>query len=138
MARGFDETARNGSGDGRRYEGSSPAPLPLTPSEDRQWATIAHFGAILGCIPSAVIYFVYRNRGPFAAQESKEALNFTFPPTVAAILANLLTLLPVVGGFFAVVAVAIWVFLTVSGVVAGIEVNRGRPYRYAFNLRLIK
>jgi uncharacterized Tic20 family protein len=137
VTHGFDEKARNGSGDQRHYEASSPAPLPLSPSEDRQWATIAHFGAILGFVPSAVIYFVYRGRGPFTAQESKEALNFTAPLTVLAMLANILTLIPVVGGFFAVVAVAIWVYLTVSGVVAGIEVNRGRPYRYPLNLRLL-
>ncbi|MGJ9402039.1 DUF4870 domain-containing protein [Arthrobacter sp. KK5.5] len=137
VTHGFSEKARNDSGDRRHYEASSPSPLPLSPSEDRQWATIAHFGSILGFIPSAVIYFVYRGRGPFTAQESKEALNFTVPLTVLAMLSNILTLIPVVGSVFAVIAVAIWVYLTVSGVVAGIEVNRGRPYRYPLNLRLI-
>jgi uncharacterized protein len=135
---GINENARNGADDPRRFEGSSPAPLPLTPSEDRRWATMSHFGAILGFIPSLVIHYVYRDRGPFTAQESKEALNFTAPLTLLAAVANILTLLPFVGGFFAVLAVAIWVYLTVSGVVAGIEVNRGRPYRYPLNLRLIK
>lgn len=138
MTHGFDEKAPHGPAETGQFEGSSSAPLPLTPAEDRQWATIAHFGAVLGCIPSGIIYLVYRDRGPFTAQESKEALNFTLPFTVAAILANLLVLIPVVGGFFAVLAVAIWVCLTVSGVVAGIEVNRGRPYRYPINLRYIK
>lgn len=137
MDYGFNKDARSGSGDAGRFEGSSPSPLPLTPSEDRQWATISHFGAILGCIPSAVIHVVYRDRGPFTAQESKEALNFTLPPTILAVLANLLSLIPFIGGFFAVVAVALWVYMTVSGVVAGIEVNRGRPYRYPVNLRLV-
>ncbi len=126
-----------GSADAGRFEGSSSAPLPLTPSEDRQWATIAHFGGILGCIPSGIIYLVYRDRGAFTAQESKEALNFTLPLTVLALLSNMLMLIPVIGGIFAIIAVALWTYVTVSGVVAGIEVNRGRPYRYPFNLRLI-
>ncbi|GAA1358791.1 DUF4870 domain-containing protein [Arthrobacter rhombi] len=134
---GIDRNPQDGPADGGRFEGSSAAPLPLTPSEDRQWATIAHFGGILGCIPSGIIYLVYRDRGPFTAQESKEALNFTLPLTVLALLSNLLMLIPVIGGIFAIIAVAIWVYITVSGVVAGIEVNRGRPYRYPFNLRLI-
>ncbi|HXD28455.1 MAG TPA: DUF4870 domain-containing protein [Arthrobacter sp.] len=134
---GTDGHPKDGSADASRFEGSSSAPLPLTPSEDRQWATIAHFGGILGCIPSGIIYLVYRDRGPFTAQESKEALNFTLPLTVLALLSNLLMLIPVIGGVFAIVAVAIWVYVTVSGVVAGIEVNRGRPYRYPVNLRLI-
>ncbi len=120
-----------------RFEGSSAAALPLTPSEDRQWATIAHFGAVLGFVPSLVIYLVYKDRGPFTAQESREALNFTVPPTVAAIVANLLSVIPVIGGVFGVIAVAIWLGLTVWGVVAGIHCNRGQPYRYAFNLRLL-
>ncbi|WP_372699221.1 DUF4870 domain-containing protein [Arthrobacter sp. JSM 101049] len=134
---GIDGHPKDGPADAGRFEGSSSAPLPLTPSEDRQWATIAHFGGILGCIPSGIIYLVYRDRGPFTAQESKEALNFTLPLTVLALLSNLLMLIPVVGGVFAIVAVAIWVYVTVSGVVAGIEVNKGRPYRYPVNLRLI-
>jgi len=120
------------------YEGSPANALPLTASEDRQWATLAHFGGILGCVPSLVIFLVFRERGPFTAQESKEALNFTFPPTVLALLFNLLGLLPLVGGVFAVLAALIWIALSVCSVAAGIQVNRGRPYRYAFNLRLIR
>lgn len=119
-----------------RFEGSSAAPMPLTPTEDRQWATIAHFGAILGCIPALIIYSVFRSRGPFTAQESKEALNFTFPLTILAIVLQLLSLIPVIGWVFAVLVVIDWLFLTVSGVRAGINVNKSRPYRYGLNLRL--
>ncbi|QTG80205.1 DUF4870 domain-containing protein [Arthrobacter crystallopoietes] len=120
-----------------QYESASSSALPLTPSEDRQWATLAHFGGILGCFPSLVIYLIFKDRGPFTAQESKEALNFTLPPTIVAVIANILILVPVISGFFAVIAAAIWVFLTVFSVMAGIAVNRGRPYRYSFNLRLL-
>jgi uncharacterized protein len=119
------------------YEGSPANALPLTASEDRQWATLAHFGGILGCIPSLVIFLVFRERGPFTAQESKEALNFTLPPTVLALLFNLLALLPLVGGVFAVLAALTWIILTVCSVIAGVQVNKGRPYRYPLNLRLI-
>jgi uncharacterized protein len=119
------------------YEGSPANALPLTASEDRQWATLAHFGGILGCIPSLVIFLVFRERGPFTAQESKEALNFTMPPTVLALLFNLLALLPLVGGVFAVLAALTWIILTVCSVIAGVQVNKGRPYRYPLNLRLI-
>ncbi|GAA4372366.1 DUF4870 domain-containing protein [Paeniglutamicibacter cryotolerans] len=99
---------------------------------------IAHFGSILGFLPSLVIYAVYRDRGPFTAQESKEALNFTFPLTVIAIVANLFSLIPVIGWVFSIIVVLIWLALTISGVYAGIQVNKGRPYRYPLNLRLFK
>lgn len=124
------------------YQGASANALPLTASEDKQWAFIAHCGGILGFVPSLIVYLVFRDRGPFTAQESKEALNFTLPPTVVAAACNLLALvlsmfLPALGSVFAFLAVAIWVGLTVFSVIAAIHVNRGEPYRYRWNLRLV-
>ncbi|WDF31896.1 DUF4870 domain-containing protein [Arthrobacter agilis] len=120
------------------FEGTPADALPLTASEDRQFATLAHFGGILGFVPSLLILLIFKDRGPFTAQEAKEALNFTLPPTVLALAAWLLSLLPVVGGIFAVVNALLWVTITVFSVNAGIQVNRGRPYRYPVNLRLIR
>ena len=124
--------------DRSKFEGSSPAALPLSASEERQWATLAHFGALLGCIPSLIIYSVFRSRGPFTAQESKEALNFTLPLTVLAIIFNVLTLIPHLEWIFAILAVVLWVLMTLWGAWAAIQTSKGRPYRYAVNLRLIK
>ena len=126
------------SSENSRFEGSRTAALPLTPTEDRQWSTMAHFGAVLGCIPSAIIFAVFRDRGPFTAQESKEAFNFTFPLTILAIVLNVLTIIPVIGWIFSILAVALWVFMTVSGAIAAIQANKGNPYRYKYNLRLMK
>ncbi|MEE2523339.1 DUF4870 domain-containing protein [Pseudarthrobacter sp. J75] len=123
---------------GPEYHGVPANALPLTANEDRQWATLAHFGGILGCIPSLLIYLIFKDRGPFTAQESKEALNFTLPPTAVAVLANLLLFIPGIGNFFAVIATLIWITLACFSVSAGIHVNRGQPHRYQYNLRLIK
>ncbi|MDZ5077963.1 DUF4870 domain-containing protein [Nesterenkonia sp. HG001] len=120
-----------------RVEGSSDAALPLTPSEDRRWATLSHFGGLMGCVPSLIIYLVFRDRGPFTAQESKEALNFTLPVTAVLLVCYVLALIPAVGWIFGLVAVFLWMLMTISGLVAGIECNKGRPYRYRMNLRLI-
>lgn len=122
---------------GRDDNATVPAP-PLTASEDRQWATLAHFGGILGFVPSLLIYLVFKDRGPFTAQESKEALNFTLPPTIAALVLNLLGYIPFVGSVFSVLATLVWIALTVFSVTAGIHVNRGQPYQYRYNLRPIK
>ncbi|MDQ4501107.1 DUF4870 domain-containing protein [Sinomonas sp. ASV322] len=111
---------------------------PFTASEDRQWATIAHFGGILGCLPSLLVYLAFKDRGAFTAQESREALNFTLPPTLAAVALNLLAFIPIVGSVFAVLATLVWLALAVMSVSAGIEVNRGQPFRYRYNLRWIK
>ena len=120
------------------YHGVPANALPLTANEDRQWATLAHFGGILGCVPALLIYLIFKDRGPVTAQESKEALNFTLPPTAAAVLCNLLVFVPVVGNIFAVIATVIWIAVTCFSVAAGIHVNRGQPHRYDLNLRWIK
>ncbi|WP_240630072.1 DUF4870 domain-containing protein [Specibacter cremeus] len=116
---------------------------PLTPAQDRQWAFVAHCGGILGFVPSLLVYIFLRRRGPFTDQESLEALNFTLPPTILAALANLLAMIfglfsPALSSVFALLALAVWVFLTVYSVAAALQVNKGQPYRYRFNLRLIK
>jgi uncharacterized Tic20 family protein len=129
----------HGRGESRpAFEGTPANALPLTASEDRQFATLAHFGGILGFIPSLLIFLIFKDRGPFTAQESKEALNFTLPPTILALAAWLLSLVPDIGGIFAVLNALIWVTITILSVNAGIQANRGRPYRYALNLRLIR
>lgn len=115
----------------------------LTPSEDKQWAFLAHCGGILGCIPSFLIRRYVAPRGRFTAQESLEALNFTLPPTIVAAALNLLALVfvffsPQLATVFSMLALLIWVFLTVFSVIAALQVNKGNPYRYALNLRLIK
>lgn len=82
-------------------------------------------------------------RGPFTAQESLEALNFTLPPTIVALLLNVVALVafladPSLGSLFALLALGVWVFLTVFSVIAAVRVNRGQPHRYLLNLRLLK
>ena len=113
---------------------------PLTPSEDRQWAFLAHCGGILGCIPSYFIRKYVAPRGRFTAQESLEALNFTLPPTLVAAALNLLAVIfvffnPQIATVFSLLALLVWIFLTVFSVVGAVQVNKGRPYRYALNLR---
>lgn len=122
---------------------TNPAKPPLSPAEDKQWAFLAHCGGILGCIPSALIYKFMAARGPFTAQESREALNFTLPPTIAAVALNIIALIlnlidPGAGTPLSMLALLLWVGLTVWSVIAAIQVNKGNPYRYAWNLRRIK
>lgn len=116
--------------------GSAPQALPLTPAEDRRWATIAHFFSLAGFVPSLIIHLVYKDRGPFTAQESKEAFNFTLPLSVLVVALFALGFIPVVGWVFLLLAVGVWIFMTISGIVGGIQVNKGRPYLYRLNLRL--
>lgn len=121
------------------FQAAAANALPLTAAEDKQYAFLAHCGGVLGFLPSLVIHLIFKDRGPFTAQESKEALNFTLPPSILAIVANALAwIFPASGGIFALIAVLIWVYVTISSVIAAIQVNRGNPYRYPLNLRRIR
>lgn len=104
---------------------------------------MSHCGGILGCVPSLLIYKLLGPRGRFTAQESLEALNFTLPPTIIAIFLNVLALIfsfsiPVLGSVLSMLALLVWIFLTVFSVIAAIRVNRGQPYRYTWNMRYFK
>lgn len=115
------------------YKGSSATASHLSVTADRNIATAAHFGGVLGCVPSAVIYYLYRGRGPFTEQESREALDFTLLPTIVLALAIILSNIPAIGWLFGLIAAITWTCLAFSALVAGIKVTRGNPYQYKFN-----
>ena len=105
--------------------------------QDRNRATLAHFGGILGIMPSAAVFYVSRNNAPFAEQEAREAMNFTFVPSIALIVLWVLSFLPGIGNIAMVLGTLVWLFMAVASVRAGIEVNRGEPYSYRVNPRLL-
>lgn len=118
------------------FEGLSPVAQPLTVTEDHQWATLAHFGGVVGFLPSFLIHQAFRDRGRFTEQESMEAMNFTLLPSLVVVAGVLLAPVPFVGWFFALAAAAAWLLLAVSSLAGGIRVNRGEPHLYRFNTRL--
>lgn len=118
------------------FEGSSSTPNKLTVHEDRNIATLAHFGGVIGCIPSGIVYYLYRDRGAFTEQESREAFNFTLLPTIIIVVSMLLTPLPLVGWIFGLIAALLWSYLALMSLIAGIKVNKGNPYQYRANTML--
>lgn len=126
-----------------------PTPAaPLTPAEDKQWASFAHFGGLLGFLPSLIIYLVFKDRGALTRQESKEALNWQITFTIGVIA------LQIVGAIFAAIAITsgayglagiggwlvflLWVANAIFSIMGGVKVNSGGAYRYPFAIRLIK
>lgn len=128
---------------------AAPQPAaPLTPAEDKQWASFAHFGGILGILPSLIIFLVFKDRGTLTRQEAKEALNwqitFTIGVIVLQILGAILTAIAFASGAYGLANVAGWlVFLAyvanlIFSIMGGVKVNGGGTYRYPFALRLVK
>lgn len=119
-------------------EASSGPGAPLTAKQDRERATMAHFGVAVGFMAPLAIWLLYRDRGPFTAQEAKEALNFAVPPTLLMAVFFFLGQLPVLGPVFAVIGSLVWMIMAFYGILGGAQVNKGRPYRYPFNLRILR
>jgi uncharacterized protein len=125
-----------------------PPAAPLTPAEDKQWASFAHFGGILGILPSLIIYLVFKDRGTLTRQESKEALNWqiTFLGGLIAlyILIAIINAVAFASGAFFLIGLVnflpflAWVGNAILSILGGVKVNGGGSYRYPFAVRLIK
>lgn len=123
---------------------AAPQPAaPLSESDDKQWASFAHFGNILSVVAPLIIWLVFKERGRKVDVEGKEALNWGITVTAAfvvlqilnAILSFIFFPLAILTGIliFAVIVVNI-----IFAVLGGIKVNGGGSYRYPFAIRLIK
>jgi uncharacterized Tic20 family protein len=115
-----------------------PPTVPLSPAEEKQWAVGAHLGIIVtGPVIPAVVYAIYKDRGPFIREQSREALNFGITALIgyiaAAILGGLLDWLLWTPPFTFI----LWIAVIVFTVMATVAVNRGENYRYPFAIRFV-
>ncbi len=111
---------------------------PLTEAEDKQWASFAHLGGIIGFLPSLIIWLIFKDRGTFTNVEAKEALNFQITALIGYVACSILGAIPFIGLLFGLVSLAIWVASLVFSILGFLSTKDGRPYRYPFALRLIK
>ena len=65
--------------------GTAPTGAPLSDSDQRMWATIAHIGPVIASfVAPLVISLVFKGRGQFVEEQAKEALNFQITVAIAA------------------------------------------------------
>ena len=121
-----------------------PSAAPLSEAEDRQWASFAHLGGIIGLLPSLVIYLVFKDRGAFTREESKEALNFQIVVTIghiAIIIINTI-LTAVTFGIWGLIGwilpLGLWVLSLIWSIMGFSKAKDGIAYRYPLNFRIIK
>ena len=121
---------------------AAPQPAaPLSEAEDKQWASFAHLGGIIGILPSLIIWLIFKDRGAKTNVEAKEALNFQITVTIGYIICAILgavLAIVLIGFIFYLVWAAIWVLSLVWSIMGFSKVNAGGSYRYPFALRLIK
>ena len=117
---------------------------PLSEAEDRQWASFAHLGGILGLLPSLIIYLVFKDRGPFTRTEAKEALNFQITIAIVLVALTIVStiLTAVTFGLFAALAPLLYLAVAVVAIIFSIQgflkAKDGTTYRYPVAVRLVK
>lgn len=107
---------------------------PMSPSDEKLWATLIHIGGILfGFLPALIGYIILRDRGPFIRAHSATALNFQLTMLLAYAV-GVVTLVIIIGLF---VLLAVWVAVIVFGIVAALAANRGQAYTYPLSIRFV-
>jgi len=131
---------------GQQQWGQPPAAAqPLSPADEKQWAMFGHLAGILFIIPTAIIYFVFRERGPFVKDQNTEALNWQLNVLgvfiVYWILRSIIFATTLSLGLWTIIGLVWWVIFLGNAalcVMAGIAANKGQAYRYPVVYRLVK
>jgi hypothetical protein len=128
-----------------------PQNLPLSPSEERTWAMLAHLSVLLnlvtgflGVFAALLIYLLFRDRSRYVAYQALQAFLFqliwwggggviigitwAIVGLLSAVLIGIV-LIPVALVVTAVVALMPLAAL-VYGVIAGIQANQGEDFKY--------
>jgi len=132
------DSARQGHGPREGF-----ARNPNMPSADeRQWAMIAHAagavsvlvtGGVAGWLVPLIIWIIKKDEGGFAAEQSREALNFQ----LTAFLLSLIAIPLLCVGVGVLILLAIPIASVVFSIIGAIRTWGGERYDYPVNFRLI-
>ena len=107
---------------------------PLSPSDERLWATLVHIGGILfGFLPALIGYLVLKDRGPLIRAHTATALNFQLTLLIAYAVGALTSLL-VIGVF---ILIAAGILSLVFSILAAVAANRGQYYTYPLSIKFV-
>jgi uncharacterized protein len=108
---------------------------PLSPSDERLWATLIHVGGILiGFISPLLGYLLLKDRSAFVGENAKNALNFQITVVIAYVAGWILSIVFI--GLF--VLLAAWVLSIVFSIMGAVAANKGQVYKYPLTIPFIK
>jgi uncharacterized Tic20 family protein len=108
---------------------------PMSPSDEKLWATLVHVaGIFFGFVPALIGYLVLKDRGPFVRAHTQTALNFQLTMLIAAFIGVVTSLILI--GF--VILFAIGILIIVFSIIAAVKANNGEYYTYPVTIPFIK
>lgn len=110
-------------------------------SESRKWGMLCHLSSLIGfllpfgtIIAPLVVWQMKKDVSLFVDEQGKESVNFQISMAIWMIISCVLVF--VVIGFVALGILAILSIIWV--IMAGVQANEGRSYRYPLTIRFIK
>ncbi|WP_250900385.1 DUF4870 domain-containing protein [Curtobacterium flaccumfaciens] len=120
---------------GPQYPSGYTPPQPMSPEDQRLWATLTHIGGIFfNFVAPLVAYLVLRDRGGFIREHTRVALNFHITMGIAYVVSGILTLALIGALLLPIIAILTIVF----GIMAAVAANQGQFYRYPLSIEFIK
>jgi uncharacterized Tic20 family protein len=114
-----------------------PAPTPMSPADEKLWATLIHLSGIVLPLWGALIgYFVLRERGPFVRQHVTEAFNFQLSLVIYSVAVGVLSVVTL--GIASFLFIPLGIVALIFMILAAIAANRWQQYTYPLTIRLIK
>ena len=122
---------------------------PMSPSEERTWATAAHWSALvaafvaLAFLGPLVVLLAKGKDSPWVRRHAVESLNFQLSMLiygfVGGILAVVLTVLTLGFGLLLIIPLALafgalWLVFTIT---AAVKAGNGEDYRYPLTIRMV-
>jgi len=115
--------------------GAPYGPTPLSPADEKMWATLIHVGGLFfGFIPALIGYLALRDRGPFIRAHAATALNFQLTVLIAAIVGSILVFVLI--GIFVLIAVGI--LDLIFSIIAAVKASQGQWYRYPMSITFVR
>jgi uncharacterized Tic20 family protein len=107
---------------------------PLSPSDEKLWATLVHVGGILfGFLPAVIGYVVLKDRGPFIRAHTATALNFQITLVIAYIAGFVTSLI----GVGLLILLAAGILSLVFSILAAVAANQGQYYTYPLAIKFV-
>lgn len=110
-------------------------PQPMSPSDEKTWATLVHVGSLFfNFLVPLIGFLILKDRGPFVRAHTAAALNFQLSLLIYALVGGVLAIVLV--GF--VILLAIAVLNLVCSIIAAVKASRGEWYQYPLAIRFVR